>query len=338
MTSDAAWVALPGLDFTEHLVVDGASLAPMLAANQSRVGIYWLDFADNYSYIGQSVSVGTRLSSHRRRWADVVRVRFAPCETRDLDRLELAAIRHAESLGVSLRNKLLTNRPGGELDTAVTIREGASLALPWDRARRGFTDLETVPESTVIERQRLEQLKARPVWEELAEATAFLLAEAVPAPASSQRALWTVSALPSTNRTKDAARLMTLSAGRLEVLRVIEYRDQPETEWWAYLNLVEEREAPAARICLRLANLGYGIDESVTFHNYRSMADVATIEVEVRDLMGLLEEAAVLDSVYALVVASMRQGSAPLGRSHNQAFANDLLQRASSLQRLDRRC
>ncbi|MFC0680327.1 GIY-YIG nuclease family protein [Lysobacter korlensis] len=326
---DRAVAAPPELRFTEHVIEDGASLALMLPASESRTGIYWLDFADGYSYVGQSVAVRSRLATHRRRWADAVRVKFAPCAAEDLDRLEVAAIRHAESLRVNLRNKLLTGRPGGGQDTIVEVREGVSLALPWDRARRGGLEIGTLPTPTEAEQARFARLQQRTGWEHLAAATSVLIREAVPAPTLSQRALWTVSALPSTGQTEGSHRMLTLSAGRLEILRVHEVTGGAAVERWAWLNLTEEREPEANRILERIIALGYDPNEAVTFPDYGSIADVAAVGVELRDLPALVREQTVLDAVYRLVVTAMRQGSAPLGRHHNQALANELLLRAS---------
>lgn len=77
----------------------------------SRCGIYWIDFENGESYVGQSVSAWSRLATHRRRWDDAVLVRFAECSPDRLDEFEFATFQLAQR-SRPLWNKLLTFRPG----------------------------------------------------------------------------------------------------------------------------------------------------------------------------------------------------------------------------------
>lgn len=317
---------LPGLKFSEHVIEDRGSLALYFAKTSPSVGIYWIDFADGYSYVGQSVSTRTRLAAHRRRWSDAVTVRFAPCLPEQLDELELAAIQHVQEIR-PLRNKLLTNRPGGDRDVNVTISPGSSLALPWERARRGaVTSPPSVAAENTVGQAKFESLLRTDTYELLADATAALIGGAIPSPTESQSFLWSVSALPSTNRAPGWRRLLALSAGRLEILWVFEEVTPSAVLYPSFLNAAPN----FSRTTLVHALLRAGLSPQViTTGRYRAVAGVQTVRVpDLATLQKLLSDPDVLDAVYQLVITVMRQGSAPLARFHNQPLAADLLERA----------
>lgn len=313
----------PELHFAEHVVKDHGSLALFWANIGSHIGIYQLNFADGSAYIGQSVSARTRLATHRRRWTDAVSVCFAPCAVERLNELELAMIRYAEKT-TPLRNRLLTNRPGGNDDLIVTISRGRELALPWTRSRRGVV----TPPWPVVAPAPAEKRKARTLFRtsnypSVAGAAAALIAGAVPSPTETQAVLWSVSALPSTNRAQGFRRLLTLSAGRLEILRIFEVVTESNVAYPCVINL-----APGTRrrdLIASLARTGLAPDALLTAR-YRALAGVQSLEVpDLDSLERLLRDPVILDSVYQLVVTLMRQGSAPLGRFHNRLLAKDLL-------------
>ena len=317
---------IPELDFTHHIIEDGGSLALAFAKTNSLVGIYWIDFADGSSYVGQSVSTRTRLAAHRRRWNDAVAVHFTSCLPEQLDALEIAVIQHVGKKR-PLRNKLLTNRPGGDRDVVVTISPGRSLALPWDRSRRG----EVSPPASVATvspagRKKFDSLRKMDGYELLADATASLIAGAIPSPTESQAWLWSVSALPSTNRAPGLRRLLALSAGRLEILCAFEQVAGGTIFHPSFLNLSPDFSRETLTHALRRAGLG---PQAITPGHYRAVAGVQTVQVpDLATLQNLLNDPAILDAVYQLVITVMRQGSAPLGRFHNQLLAEDVLVRA----------
>lgn len=315
--------APPELHFAEHVVQDQGSLALFWANIGSHTGIYQLKFADGSAYIGQSVSARTRLATHRRRWVDAVSVGFAPCAAERLNELELAMIRYAEKT-TPLRNRLLTNRPGGNEDLVVTISPGQELALPWMRSRRGaVTPPLPVAAPAAAEKRKAHALFRMSTYPSVAGTVAALIAGALPSPTETQGVLWSVSAMPSTNRTHGFRRLLTLSAGRLEILRIFEVVTESSVAYPSVVNL-----APGTRrrdLISSLARTGLGQGALSTAH-YRAVAGVQSLEApDLDSLERLLRDPFILDSVYDLVVTLMRQGSAPLGRFHNRLVAKDLL-------------
>jgi len=311
------------LHFTGHPMTSDDSLALLLSNNRSRCGIYWIDFADGASYVGQSVSTRSRLAAHRRRWNDAVLVRFAECPPERLDEFELATIQLAQK-SRPLRNKLLTSRPGGERDLEVTVRHGESLTLPWDRERRGpvGTTLAIV-EPTAGQRAAFEKMEKVPGFDSVAHVLAAIIREAIPSPAASQGVLWSVSALPSTNRARGWRRLATLSAGRVEVLRVFEAKNGEQVDRPSFLNLAPDTDERGLARAFRRIGI---TQDRVSNGEYAALNGIRTVEVPALDqLSQLLDEPVVIESVYRLVVTLMRQGSAPLRRVHNPVFAEYLL-------------
>jgi hypothetical protein len=314
------------LHFTEQLMTANDSLALLLADGEARCGIYWIDFADGESYVGQSVSARSRLATHRRRWDDAVSVRFAACPADRLDEFELAAIQHVQR-SRPLRNKMLTSRPGGERDLMVTVSPGQSLTLPWDRDRRGvITDQSGPSETTVSQRVKFEELAQLADFGAVAGLLATIIREAIPSPVESQGALWSVSALPSTNKASGWRRMSTLSAGRVEILRTFESTRGGVVEHPTFLNLAPDTNMAALTRAVKRAELGKAWIEEAT---YAALAGVHTLQVPSLDLTEkLLREPVIIESVYCLVVTLMRQGSAPLRRVHNPALAAHLLEMA----------
>jgi hypothetical protein len=320
------------LHFTEHDVQDGGSLA-LFVEDRSRCGIYWLDFEDGASYVGQSVDARTRLATHRRRWSDVTTARFAECLPERLDELEVAAIQHVQKTR-PLRNVLLTSRPGGDDDLVVTVRQGQSLALPWDRGRRGrLNDTPPYLPDDVPAKANWERLSRHEQYPHLVASLRALLLETFPSPAHTAEVLWTLTALPSTNKSAGWRRLCTLSAGRVEILRVFERTTTRKTIEW-YLNLHPDASARKVRPLLEQTGAR---NAALKHHTYKAITKpVLTLNATgLHSLDALLQNEYVLDQVYGLVVTLMRQGINPLRHHHSHALARDVLYPHGSILALD---
>jgi len=311
------------LHFSEQVMTKDDSLALLLAKGESRCGIYWIDFEDGESYVGQSVSTRSRLATHRRRWDDAVVARFAACPADRLDEFELATIQLAQK-SRPLRNKLLTSRPEGDRDLTVTVRPGHSLTLPWDRARRGeITPQPDSVEATEAQRAKFDKLSRVPGFDALADLLATVIGEAVPSPVESQGVLWTISALPSTNKAPGWRRLATLSAGRVEIVRTFEAITEDGVEFPTFLNLAPDTDMTLLVNAVTRAGLS---QEWISEAKYAALVGIHSVEIpELAIARELLREPLILESIYRLVVTLMRQGSAPLRRAHNPALASLLL-------------
>ena len=79
------------------------SIAIILVDEPSKRGLYRLGFADGSAYVGQSVNVISRFTSHRKRWEDIVTFEFFPVPAGDLNIPERTLIAATES-AASVRN------------------------------------------------------------------------------------------------------------------------------------------------------------------------------------------------------------------------------------------
>jgi hypothetical protein len=312
------------LVFTEWRVNSDASLAWPFATLADRCGIYWLEFTNGESYIGQSIGVVSRLSSHRRRWNDIRLVRFVDCPRAELDQRERDVIRLADSnIDGMLRNKNFTKQPQGLKPVSVEIVAAESVLLPWSRSERRTATpediaLNSVPASDSQE-NKARQLSELPSYGQLIELLGLIISEAIPDPVRSQRTLWTLSALPSTSRVAGTRRLATINCGILELAWISEQADTDGTNVSVVLNLdasVDDEllEASLIAVGIDTENGSVVIEES----SYKSDSEVVHLHFEdVADALSAMASSLVKDSMYSLAVRSMRRGKNPQRRYHN---------------------
>ena len=210
---------LYALHFTRYDMTEQGSASPLFAGKSAKVtGIYVLEFASGQRYVGQTRNIVTRYATHRRHHGDIVALNFAPCLVAELDAAERAVI-HEQEQHHSLRNLMLTDRPGGAGDLEVTREEEVTATLPWQRDRRL-----TARDEANSHRQRAWQLAARTDWPEISKALATYVHETIPAPIGTAGQLWTLSALPATSKRPGDRRLITLSCGRLDACYALNVR------------------------------------------------------------------------------------------------------------------
>lgn len=93
--------------FRTYATPPGTSLSVQLGPFGDRCGIYVLRFADGEQYVGQSVDVVNRFTSHRRRWDDIQAIEFCHVSREILDDAEKETIQLRRDAGVRLRNSAL---------------------------------------------------------------------------------------------------------------------------------------------------------------------------------------------------------------------------------------
>jgi len=310
------------LSFVRYETADLGSIAVAFAGKPiaELCGIYVLRFEGGQSYVGQAVNVVSRYATHRRRWGDIAAVEFATCERVDLDDLERRTISTEERRGIELRNLTLAGRPGGWGDLETSSDSGESILLPWDRSKRATVAEE--PDDSPL--GRFWKLVSREDYPQMRGALGRYVYETIPDPVLTTHGMWTITALPSTGRTKSWKRLLTLSCGRVESL---------------YLG--EETDEKGRKLLVGVINVDPGFEDrirhtslarsrNVRFENgaYRA-ADV--FQVWFAGLRGLdlaLKSDPVLEAAYASNVRQMREGSRLFGKHHNVPFAADVLNAA----------
>lgn len=201
-------------------VRDLDSLAPAFKPNQSRTGVYRLNFANGEAYCGQAKNVLRRYAKHRRTWSDIESVDFFPVTQKHLNEAEQLLITETEAVR-PLRNKLLTNRPRGNEVVEITTTDGSTVALPWERARaKGPTQ----SYADAVD-PKLAELLGHPFFLLVRSVVGWYIAKTIPDPARTAGQVLTSTCLPSTNRTKEVHRLLCISCGNLETLFILASTD-----------------------------------------------------------------------------------------------------------------
>ena len=139
-----------------------AGLAPsVMFGSDPGPGVYVLEFADGSEYVGQIVHPISRLATHRRRYKDIVAVRFTSVDRADLDRVEQEIITGLRNEGVLLRNRTLLSQPLGKsaLDAIVSQEDQAA----WISADFQDADVVVAPERIELARARI-LAGSSPLW------------------------------------------------------------------------------------------------------------------------------------------------------------------------------
>ena len=321
------------LEFTSFEVDTEGSLIWAFETLQGRSGVYWLGFTDGTAYIGQSVGLSSRLATHRRRWVgEISQVRIAVVPIEDLDEAERALITRLDRQGRSLRSQQLTRRPGGNQTLEVEVRAGASVRLPWKRAERAKLAPGQYPlpgATSPAHQHAYEQLRALPIYDGLCQALAAFVDAAIPDPARTVEVLWTMTALPSTNRTPGWRRLATANAGVLETLRIFEETlPNGEKVYPAFLNIDYGNPAQRRKIN-QVVDARQGRVHKTS--SYRSDPHVLTIEISAGLIPELIRQPVVADRAYTLVVRHLRRGSNPQRKYHHRGLTRDVFTAVHSM-------
>lgn len=302
------------LRFRRFQCPPGVSLSAVLPSTGSRCGIYVLHFSDGEAYVGQALDVLTRFASHRRRWGDIVAVQFAPARPEALDELERQTIQDYERKKHPLRNVALVGLPMGESTLDVVIdRIDQQQWLLKPHTTEGY-DL-TARVGLARQRQsegrsaRFLQLADRPDYEMIRAVLWDYLMVAVPWPHETESRFWSVTAMPSTNRSSRHRRLCAISVNNVETLVLME--DRHRWRGWTprgFVNVAPGTGGPGSRP-----------------GEYRTTGPVDTIEFRPwSQLQRLLRQDTVGDGARRTVLGLMRKGRGMMARYHDPALADDL--------------
>lgn len=295
-------------------VAEIGSIAAIFTAKGYTSGLYVLHFADGQAYVGHAADVPARFLADRAEWDDIDTIEFAAVPA---DRLEAAQSQLTLVIEqtMQLRERQSdTQAPASNID-----------AFPADRAERA-----TVTSGGVGERRlRFWELSDHIAYPEIRSIVADYINSTIPDPVNTQKYLWNVTALPSTGKTKDRRRLLTLNCGNLETLYITEITHDDDT---IELDLAINTDIPAGRS-----------DEQLQVSNDSVIAGVGGYKSErvwswSIDLGALLEEDIDVDLgidddtfddlAYSLNVRLLNRKGSSYARFHNQDLANDLLAEA----------
>lgn len=303
------------LRFSHYPIPEGTSLSAVLPVDSPRCGIYVLHFEDGYFYVGQAHDVLVRFSTHRRTWgARIVGLDFAPAAPDHLDELERRSIQHLEQQGKALVNSALVGLPMGPSPLDVIVDrvdqerwlDGSAeldyelddrLALAAQRARSG---------------DKFRKLAARPDYEGIRMALLMYLLYVVPWPHETEGRFWSITSLPSTNRSRYQRRVSTVSVNNVETLVLAEVLD--EDDGWLLGGFI---------------NVARGVGKShgwpVKRHKYRTVGEVDAIYFDGwQGLIALLQRPEVEAAARQTALGLMRKGRGMMAKYHDVSLADDV--------------
>lgn len=201
--------------FTEaHSVVGRTTIADLIPPSKKRCGIYLLTFSDGLFYIGQAVNVVRRFSQHRKRHDNISTVAFQAVPEEALDAVEKSLIQRAEREGRPITNRVYVSTIIGEtdLDELISPEEQQQ----WLNTPSLFHH---EPRQVNVTSQRL------------------ALQQTVPVPQRTEMSFWSLSCLPSTNRTT-YPRYVAISINGMETFVIGHEVGRPD-DYWALLNVAK---------------------------------------------------------------------------------------------------
>ncbi|WP_270407498.1 GIY-YIG nuclease family protein [Brachybacterium paraconglomeratum] len=275
-------------------------------------GIYTLEFDDGERYVGQTIDLVSRLSSHRRRWNDIIAVSFVECGAEELNDLERAMISDAERQHV-VRNRAFTKMPGGssELDFVVDVQqqaewlEGVQPAYPLDERTRAA-------ERRKRTRKKFVELSKHPDYPyALDDLTAYVNA-VIPWPSVTGGLYWGVSAVPGTGRTADRRRLLTVNAHKVELFYMLHFPKLDTTE--SYLSV--DSTALERRNCR---------DLDIERATYRSYKDAASIYVPLGAMAEMLGRESIVVAARKMALGLMSRGPSNFAKFHSDDLLDEVL-------------
>lgn len=313
------------LEFTRWELKPEVSLAALLPPQTSRCGIYVLEFANGDEYVGQTVSLLSRVATHRRHWDEpICAVRFVQVPPSDLNRVEQDVIARLLDQGICLRNVNLVTLPirSDALDLSVdrAVQEGW---LNGEVAAVVLGDRAAMAEQRRRIRPQYEALAARGDFDDLVLALATYVRNSIPWPHSTEGRFWSVTSLPGSGRRKDWHRLSALSINNVEVLVLGEARH--ESGGWRFAGRLNV--AGDARIPKQLRS-------RVRPGAYKSVGPTWTVELSSpAEVSGLFDDEVIAASARRLSIGLLRKGAGMFARFHDYNLADDVFRRmAASLE------
>lgn len=309
---------IDSLHFRRWTTPHGTS-ASALFIEPLNCGIYLLEFANGEEYVGQTLHFHLRFSSHRRRWDDIRAISFAPVVPQDLDSAERAVIARRVQEGVRLRNLTLLSQPLGSSPLDLVIDK--QVQAEWLTADMESGEIQLgqlrplLARRRIASRQKFEQLRSHPLYEQVLLSVAFYVAMVIPWPDQTEGRHWTLTAFPGTARSGSNRRLTTLSIHNVELLIIGEAREEDEP-WEAY-TLFNTALIPMMSKSLR--------PFAEITDNYKSAGTLHTFSARGADaLADLLTVPEVMRAARSLALGQLRKGRAVFSRFHNDAFADEV--------------
>ncbi|MGN5734702.1 GIY-YIG nuclease family protein [Arthrobacter psychrochitiniphilus] len=320
------------LRFQNWPVFGVQSLAFRFEPEDSRTGIYILSFANGERYVGKSLNVVNRFSTHRRRWEDITHLAFRPFVAEELKRREREVLASVEQRGYRVRNLDLAGRPGGDSLLNIVMEEQAQADWLESDASEPFDAPRYIAAvRRVAGLARFQELSSRSDFPELLAATANYVATALPWPSQTEGRFWTATAMASTGRSSTWRRLIAISAQNAEVLVIGESSTGGATVIEGFINL-DKCASSSIQPWLRQQVL----DVNSLIDSYGTIGDVCHLEFTgLQTLSHLLEEGGPITQLAKeLALNLMRKGPSMYARFHNDHLADAIFSRIADQNRI----
>jgi hypothetical protein len=225
--------------------------------------------------------------------------------------LERSTIHAKEREGICLRNIDLVGLP--QISPALDLVVDHALTDEWllgTDAGLVLGPREQFPPTTRM-RQQHAQLRERGDYEVIVDGIATYLERVVPWPHRTECRFWSLTAMPSTNRSQNHRRLFALSINNVEVLVAFEERARPGGAWrqiW-FMNV-----SSGVRLPLRVKLFARQRNFYVTAGTVRQIYADGPIELS----------PAVVSAARKLAIKLLRKGQGLFARFHNQLLADDV--------------
>ncbi|WP_449371788.1 GIY-YIG nuclease family protein [Arthrobacter psychrolactophilus] len=296
------------------------SLAFRFEFEDSKTGIYVLSFANGDRYVGKSVNVVNRFSTHRRRWPDITHIAFRPFSIEELSLREREVLAAVEQGGYRVRNLDLAGRPGGESLLNLVMEEQAQVEWLESNASEPLDSpryLEAARRAAGL--ARFQTLSQRDDFPELLSAVAQYVAVSLPWPSQTEGRFWTVAALASTGRSPSWRRLISISAQNAEVLVIGEATESGVKTIAGFINLELSAHSTIQTWLQRQS-----LNAVCRSRQYGTIGDVCHMEFTGIDtLRALLQEGAPIgQAARTLALNLMRKGPSMYTRFHNHHLAD----------------
>lgn len=305
------------LRFQRWEVSDELSLSALVGPGFGGCGIYILEFDDGTQYVGQTVSLLSRIASHRRRWPrQITAVRFAEVPQEELTQAERDMVARASATGVGLRNLDLVSLPLSS--AALDLVVDRTVQAEW---LRGETEPLNIGDrgSLALQRRRTLQqyrtLADRPDFETIVEVMGDYVRCCLPWPHQTEGRFWTITSMPSTGRTSTWRRLAAISVNNVETVVLGEYRDSPTVRWQpgGFMNLALDTQVPPALVPV--------VDQG----SYKTVGNVKRLWLgDPRDVSESLAFPAIGEGARMLAMGLLRKGKGMFTRYHDYNLADDI--------------
>ena len=187
------------LGFGDFVSVELRLSVADLFPKSNRCGLYAIHFGNGEGYIGRTVNMVQRFTSHRTNHDDIVALAFRPLAASQQDREERAAISACEVDGVHLRNLQFASIVIGETDVDQILSPEAQTT--WLSNNRSALSSSRLIEDADLRRKykkRFELLCQSLHWPAVRNVLQDYVQHCVPAPKRTEMSFWAISCFPST--------------------------------------------------------------------------------------------------------------------------------------------